>query len=568
MHLFAPSEGPHAAEAAHALRTVWQECRRQFNMNEPVPGTWLPDVPPTVFEESAEADGGERTLAAQRHHTLGLQAVLRVHHDVLNLSVWCAAPPGTEAPEPWTWWRDLDLRWSRIVERHAPYFLGEARLYFARLDDGPVSADPALYAELKGLLPDTAHGLSSAGVASPGGFALWETALEPDDRALRRFVVALTSEADEAASAWAWSDRGGTELPSLARYLLHAAKLRYQLLVWQRDSRARTLRATLESLSAGIRERRAAPGAKGGPATAQWAEQLAEHLADARILRSELDTLRRTVDIASVNLGRSFDLTGMLVPRGPFTDDRALARSMLERLDDELGYLSAAIDKAEQSAPAKRETPMSADDTSTAPTSDRARNVFVVHGRDEFARSQMFVFLRSIGLNPLEWPALRARGGNASPYLSEVIREGLASAQAVVVLMTPDDIVRLHPDLSKRPAETLPSMQARPNVLIELGMALMTHPTGTLLLKLGEQRPISDIDGLNYIDLDDNQACRQNIISGLRAAGCPVDTMGTDWLSEGDFAGMVAKMRRPEEPPAPARSSRPAATSTSTAQSA
>ncbi|MFR9795177.1 CATRA conflict system CASPASE/TPR repeat-associated protein [Streptomyces sp. MS06] len=556
VHLFAPLEGPHAAEAAHALRAVWQDCRRQFNMNEPVPGTWLPDVPPTVFEGFEEADGGERTLAAQRHHTLGLQAVLRSHHDVLNLSVWCAAPAAAEAaPEPWTWWRDLDRRWSRIVDPYAPHLLGEGRLYFARLDAGPVSADPALYEELKGLLPDSAHGLPSAGVASPEGFALWETAPEPDDRALRRFVVAMTAEADGAASAWAWSDRGGTELPPLARYLLHAAKLRYQLRVWRRDSRSRALRATLDSLSARIRERRAAPGAEGERSTEQWAEQLAERLADARILRSELDTLRRTVDIAADNLGRAFDLTDLLVPRGPFTDDGALARSMLERLDDELGYLSAAIDKAEQSAPAKTaktETAMRADTPSTEParnSAEHARNVFVVHGRDEFARREMFAFLRSVGLNPLEWPSLRAKGGNASPFLTEVIREGLAIAQAVVVLMTPDDIVRLHPDLFKPrgegTGETLPSMQARPNVLIELGMALITHPTGTLLLRLGEHRTISDIDGLNYIDLNESQSCRQNIVSGLIAAGCPVDTMGSDWLNEGDFKSMVARIRRP-----------------------
>jgi hypothetical protein len=38
------------------------------------------------------------------------------------------------------------------------------------------------------------------------------------------------------------------------------------------------------------------------------------------------------------------------------------------------------------------------------------KKVFVVHGRDEKLRSDMFGFLRALGLNPIEWREA-VRGG-------------------------------------------------------------------------------------------------------------------------------------------------------------
>ena len=49
------------------------------------------------------------------------------------------------------------------------------------------------------------------------------------------------------------------------------------------------------------------------------------------------------------------------------------------------------------------------------------RDVFVVHGRNNAAREAMFTFLRSIGLNPLEWSEAVRATGKASPYVGEVL---------------------------------------------------------------------------------------------------------------------------------------------------
>ncbi len=44
-------------------------------------------------------------------------------------------------------------------------------------------------------------------------------------------------------------------------------------------------------------------------------------------------------------------------------------------------------------------------------------------------------------------------------------------------------------------------MQARPNVLLELGMALAVKPDQTLLVYLGEQRPVTDLGDVNYVQI-------------------------------------------------------------------
>src|SRR5205085_1033313 len=124
------------------------------------------------------------------------------------------------------------------------------------------------------------------------------------------------------------------------------------------------------------------------------------------------------------------------------------------------------------------------------------RRVFVVHGRNEAARAAMFTFLRSIGLDPIEWQEAIAMTGEASPYVGRVLDAAFDNAKAIVVLLTGDDVARLgtrylgdrDPTYER---ELFP--QARPNVLFEAGLALGRSPSQTVLVALGDTRPFSDI---------------------------------------------------------------------------
>ena len=164
--------------------------------------------------------------------------------------------------------------------------------------------------------------------------------------------------------------------------------------------------------------------------------------------------------------------------------------------------------------------------------------IFVVYGRNSKARDALFQFLRAIGLKPIEWSQALRTTGKAAPYVGEVLDAAFSAAQAVVVLITPDDMAYLRESLRgerEPPFETIPTPQARPNVLFEAGMALGRHPDRTILVELGELRPFSDVGGRHIIRLDNSTQTRHDLAQRLETAGCPVDLTGRDWHTAGAF---------------------------------
>ena len=173
-----------------------------------------------------------------------------------------------------------------------------------------------------------------------------------------------------------------------------------------------------------------------------------------------------------------------------------------------------------------------------AAASDKELRVFVVHGRNERARDAMFALLRSAGLKPIEWSQAVAATGEASPYIGMVLDSAFEEAQAVVVLMTPDEIAYLRSEYSSDDTdpECEPAAQPRPNVLFEAGIALGRDPKRTILVELGAVRPFSDIAGRHTIRMTNTSERRKELLERLKTAGCRVDMSGTDWMSEGDFS--------------------------------
>ncbi|MFC5824736.1 CATRA conflict system CASPASE/TPR repeat-associated protein [Nonomuraea insulae] len=552
-HLYAPTDGSDAAAAYRDLRQVWLGCRLLFRMRDPVPGLGLPHVlPETLAALPAARAGSEVPLAALEARGADCQAILRRHHDVLNLSV-ALAGPAQAADRPG--WQELEDDWNALVSQHSRHLIGEARLYLARLGEPGPGDDLAARGRLLGdLLPASAQAGDwwTRGITVPRELAFWETAAEPDDRPLRRFALAFAEDLEDEASAWAWS-RGDSAMPPLGRYLLHAAKLRYELRVWQRDGRTRELRDVLQGLVAELRERRdtASPDD----------DLLRVHQLDAQLMTVDLRELRRSVEIAADNMRRAQFLYGP-PPRqtGPFADDHDLAEWFMDRLDDEVAYLGLATERAAHVAAARPPSQPSRaptqglpdENTDTAgnavPGGDIERHVFVVHGRDEEVRDAVFTFLRALDIYPLEWEELVKRTGSSLPFLGEVVAQAVTTAQAVVVVMTPEDEVRLHHELRATNddlTEKTVSMQARPNVLIELGMALATYPDRLIILMVGDQRPIADLGGRNYVRLTATAESLRKIAIRLRLAGCRVNDQGQDWLDVRRFSFLRSFDRRP-----------------------
>jgi len=175
-----------------------------------------------------------------------------------------------------------------------------------------------------------------------------------------------------------------------------------------------------------------------------------------------------------------------------------------------------------------------------------SKKVFVVHGRNKKARIAMFDFLRSLGLNPIEWSQAIKSTGKATPYMGEVLDKAFEVAQAIIVLITGDDIAKmkdqyLEPDDPEY--ERIYTPQARPNVIFEAGLAFGRQSDRSVIVVLEKEktRPFSDISGKHLVKLSNKVESRLDMISRLKTAGCEIDDIEAkkDWMKTGDFEGVI-----------------------------
>ena len=176
------------------------------------------------------------------------------------------------------------------------------------------------------------------------------------------------------------------------------------------------------------------------------------------------------------------------------------------------------------------------------------RKVFVVFGRNTQARDALFTFLRAIDLSPIEWEEAIQTVGSGAPYIGDVLDSAFGRAQAVVVLLTGDDMARVgkrYQDPHDPHDEKNLTPQARPNVLFEAGMALGRYPDRTVLVSIGTFRQFSDIIGRHIVRLSNKTHSRQALADRLKTAGCAVRTnYRMDWHNAGDFD---ASLKEPDD---------------------
>ena len=190
-----------------------------------------------------------------------------------------------------------------------------------------------------------------------------------------------------------------------------------------------------------------------------------------------------------------------------------------------------------------QDLPTSTLETTKAQSSTVGENtrIFVVHGRNEGIRGALFIFLRALGLEPLEWTTLVEATKHPAPHVGEILRTGFGLASAVIVLLTPDDEARLREELRKPDDpeyESALNPQPRPNVLFEAGMAMAHFSNRTVFVQVGSCRPFSDIAGIHFVKMDNSVQKRRDLAKLLKMAGCGINDLDSngDWQKAGDFA--------------------------------
>lgn len=365
VHLFAPLTGPDTGAAAEYLSDVWRRCQRTLGMCHEVAALGLPTVPPHGWSVRAlgEPDCAVLAACARRDNTGVYQAVLRRHHDAANLAVVLAPPAEEEAS-----WTGLDEMWSRAAGESTATLLGSVRIYTGRVrgaDLAELTTMPRTAEMLASALPATPLPVSvrssDQAVSAPAppammlGLAAWELDSFPDDRPDRRIVALGPEDADGRLSAWLWS-RGTPEIPPFARYLLHAAKVRYHLRVWAGGRAVRRLRHDVDAMATALAqtldlEPLPGPAVSGTERLARRraeAEKAQNRLArlragQAHLIRTStgLTRMRRSIDIARWNMGEATE--GGTVPvDGLFRDDSRLMDWFLYQLDDDLASLEGS----------------------------------------------------------------------------------------------------------------------------------------------------------------------------------------------------------------------------------
>lgn len=297
-----PLEGRHAADARAWLDEAWRVLGDDLGFTEPVPGLGVGVDP---------HDGSGLLAARQRPGEEVWQASVRLEHDVYCLTVMMAPPRDQDCARTWT---ALEADLARLGQP-SPGVLGETRILLA-LSNGERDLEATLRAAVPGG-GTVGWSRRPERLAVPDGVVrVWETSPPADDRVVRRLVAVASADLERHLDRLVWTTGDG-ELTPLARHLMHAAKLRYQIRVFLRDRAVARGRGEAEAITPALR------------------------------------VMRRGVGIIVENLGRA--VSGALLSNaGPVADDLALGTWFVTRLDDEL---AAAEVPCEQPEPARQTGP-------------------------------------------------------------------------------------------------------------------------------------------------------------------------------------------------------------------
>lgn len=254
------------------------------------------------------------------------------------------------------------------------------------------------------------------------------------------------------------------------------------------------------------------------------------------------------------------DITGFKITRTSESSANIAQKNNLSSIDPDFSPLSTARSRIAESGEDVTAEFFMVPPGSNKPDKKEAkgnlktdtRKVFVVYGRDKRLRDSMFTFLRAIGLIPIEWSQAVDGTEQGTPYIGQVLDYAFSKAQAIVVMLTPDDKAYLREELREKNEpeyENKPTPQARPNVIFETGMAMGRNEARTIIVEVGVLRPFSDIVGRHTVRISNEPELRKELAQRLEKAGCEIDLRGSDWLKAGDFsAPVIEKIAEIERP--------------------
>lgn len=195
--------------------------------------------------------------------------------------------------------------------------------------------------------------------------------------------------------------------------------------------------------------------------------------------------------------------------------------SLGERITDAKERLQSKIRKLESIMERLELIPISSTiveetDASKSTSTVKTKKVFIVHGRDEISKTNLEVFLREIGLEPI----VLHRQADVGQTVIEKF-EANSDVGFAFILLTPDEIAYLTPQDSLPDDEREKELRARPNVMFEFGYFVgKLGRSKVCCLYTGDVAIPSDLNGLIYKKYTSNvEEVAYSIIKDLKATG-------------------------------------------------
>lgn len=124
-------------------------------------------------------------------------------------------------------------------------------------------------------------------------------------------------------------------------------------------------------------------------------------------------------------------------------------------------------------------------------TTKNSKKVFIVHGRDDSKKYELYGFLHSLGLEPI---ILHEQVNNGQTIIEKI--ENNSDVSCAIVLLTPDDEGKL------KGSDNVLKTRARQNVIFEAGFFMGKLGRNRTILLSGVEETMSDIDGIVYLNIN------------------------------------------------------------------
>ena len=149
-------------------------------------------------------------------------------------------------------------------------------------------------------------------------------------------------------------------------------------------------------------------------------------------------------------------------------------------------------------------------------TIEKSKKVFVVHGHDETAKTNVEIFLREIGLEPV---VLHRQADEGLTVIEKF--EKHSDVGYAFILLTPDEIAYIKAEEVKLDSERRKEFRARPNVIFEFGYFVgKLGRSKVCCLYTGDVSLPSDVSGMIYKKFTNNiDEVAYSIIKDLKASG-------------------------------------------------